>query len=155
MKLCLQVPLQLTNLFTMSMSTTEINNQTTFPLKVQVTHSVYKSDLTIVKAGGKYVIDVDFNGTYREFVMGVNNNNSMKNLMVSSDDLCDNKSITITEEDGELQVHKESRHEAFDSTSTTTSSTSALPFVDKICHWIRAQTQKVTPRNTRNLHELT
>lgn len=145
----------ITKLFTMSMSTTEINNQTSFPLKVQVTNSVYKSDLTIVKAGGKYVIDVDFNGTYREFVMGVNNN-SVKNLMVSSDDLCDNKSITITEEDGELQVHKESRHEieAFDSTSTTTSSTSALPFVDKICHWIRAQTQKVTSRITRNLHEL-
>ena len=138
----------------MTMSMTEINNQTTFPLKVQVTNSGYKSDLTIVRAGGKYVIDVDFNATYREFVMGVNNN-SMKNLMVSSDDLCDNKSITITEEDGELQVHKESRHEsdAFDGTSTSTSSTSAFPFVDKLSHWIRAQTQKLTPRITRNLHE--
>lgn len=65
------------------MSTTEINSQITFPLKVQVTNSVYKSDLTIVEAGGKYVIDVDFNGTCRGFVMGANNN-STRNLMVSS-----------------------------------------------------------------------
>lgn len=54
----------------MSTETTEINNQITFSLNVEVGNSAYKSALTVVEAGGKYEISVDSDATDQEYVMG-------------------------------------------------------------------------------------
>lgn len=125
----------------MSTDTTEINNQTTFSLNVEVGNSAYKSDLTVVEAGGKYEISVNSNATYQEYVMGPVNNDVLEKLVVNSDDLCDNKVIIIKEEDGKLQVHKESRvtEPMVSSTSTSTSSNPAAIFVKKLAgSWLWA-----------------
>lgn len=114
-------------------ATTEIRNQTPFRLKVQVGNAQYKSDLTTVEAGGKYVIGVDMNGTYHEYHLA--GDDSTKNLILSSDDLCDNKSITIKEEAGKLQVHKESRSHGDQQQDGTTSSAVASGS-NKLSRWI-------------------
>ena len=58
----------------------------------------------------------------RSYVIGPVNNDVLEKLVVNSDDLCDNKVITIKEEDGKLQVYKESRvsEPMVSSTSTST-----------------------------------
>jgi len=74
-------------------------------MKLQVGSARYASDLASVAAGGKYTIGVDFNATYREYIVLIDAPGLAK-LIVSSDDLCDNKCITIKEEGGKLSMER-------------------------------------------------
>lgn len=129
-------------------ATTEIHNQTPFRLKVQVGNAQYKSDLTTVEAGGKYVISVDLNGTYHEYhvATATAGDSAAKNLVVlSSDDLCDNKSITIKEEAGKLRVHKESRGGHGDQPHGGTAGSSAMASAsNRLSRWISSWAPNAT-----------
>jgi len=89
-------------------TSTQISNATKHFMKLQVGSARYASDLASVEAGGQYTIGVDFNATYREYIMQIDAPGFAK-IIVSSDDLCDNKCITIKEEDGKLNVEKDPR----------------------------------------------
>lgn len=116
-------------------ATAEIHNQTPFRLKVQVGNAQYKSDLTTVEAGGKYVIGVDLNGTYHEYHVA-SGDDSTKNLVLSSDDLCDYKCITIKEEAGKLQVHKQSRSRGDPQHDDGTTSSADPSVSSRLSKWI-------------------
>ena len=88
-------------------------NHTQGPLKLQVGNPHYKADLATVEKDGKYTIEVDFNATYHEYFMGAVHGASDKKLVVSTDDCCDYKSITIKElGNGTFEVHKDPRSSA-------------------------------------------
>lgn len=89
-------------------ASTQISNATKHIMKLQVGSARYASDLASVAAGGKYTIGVDFNATYREYIVQIDAPGLAK-LTVSSDDLCDNKCITIKEEGGKLNMEMDPR----------------------------------------------
>jgi hypothetical protein len=95
------------------------------------------ADLATVQQGATYTMDVDFNGTYREFQFtgaeggldrGDRNRNQNRNnhekLIVSSDECCDYSCITVKEVDnsGKLGVQKEPRKKPPPSSSSSSSS---------------------------------
>lgn len=90
-------------------TSTQISNLTKHIMKLRVGSARYASDLASVEAGGKYKIGVDVNATYREYILQVDAA-GLANIIVSSDDLCDYKCITIKEENGKLNVEKDPRH---------------------------------------------
>ena len=88
-------------------------NHTQGPLELQVGNPHYKTDLATVEKDGEYTMEVDFNATYCEYFMGAVHAATDKKLVVSTDDCCDYKSITIKElSNGTLEVHKEPRSSA-------------------------------------------
>ena len=88
-------------------------NHTQGPLELQVGNPHYKADLATVEKDRKYTIEVDFNATYHEYFMGAVHGASDKKLVVSTDDCCDYKSITIKDlGNGTLEVLKEPRSSA-------------------------------------------
>ena len=91
-------------------STTVFVNHTQGPLKLQVGNPHYKADLATVEKDGKYTVEVDFNATYREYFMGAVHAATDKKLVISTDDCCDHKCITIKElGNGTFEVDKEPR----------------------------------------------
>lgn len=85
-------------------------NHTQGPLKLQVGNPHYKADLATVEKDGKYTVEVDFNATYREYFMGAVHAATDKKLVISTDDCCDHKCITIKElGNGTFEVDKEPR----------------------------------------------
>lgn len=102
-------------------------------MKVLVGSGRHVSELATVEAGDKYVIGVDYNATYREYTVRVDAP-ELEKFVVSSDDLCDNKCITIKEEDSKLTVQKEPRQS---STVTPTTIKSA-----KKHSWLRSWISK-------------
>lgn len=63
--------------------------------------------LTTLEKDAKCTMPVDFNATYQEYLMGVDETG--KKLIVTSDDCCDYKCITIQEANGKFDMHKEPR----------------------------------------------
>ena len=98
-------------------ATTVIVNHTQEPLHMKVGNQRHFAELTTVAKGAKYTMHVDFNATYQEFLMGVDAQG--KNLIVSSDDCCDYKCITIKEANGKFDVHKEPRRDVVDTVTTS------------------------------------
>lgn len=92
-------------------------------------------ELAEVMPGGKFIISVDFHATYREYtVVVVDAPAGMAKLVVSSDDLCDNKRITIKEEECQLKADMEPRKY-----SSVSHSSEASPTVSGKMHlWFRS-----------------
>ena len=97
-------------------ATTVFVNHTQEPLHMKVGNQPHFADLTTVAKGAKYTMRVDFNATYQEFLMGVDAQG--KNLIVSSDDCCDYKCITVKEVNGKFDVLKEPRQRVVDTTTS-------------------------------------
>ena len=119
---------------------TAIVNETGQDLKVKVGNQLHFADLATVRKGGKYTMDMDVNGTYREFQLttaGTTRSaapargaaeecrNSMK-LVLSSDECCDNSCITVKEVDGKFDVRKEPRGWRSSSSSSSTKSKKSI-----------------------------
>ena len=94
-----------------------IVNHTQEPLHLKVGNQRDFEEFATVAKGAKYTMHVDFNATYQEFLMGVDAQG--KKLIVSSDDCCDYKCITIKEANGKFDVHKEPRRQHVLDTVTT------------------------------------
>lgn len=116
-------------------ASTQLSNGTKHVMKVLVGSGRHASELATVEAGGKYVIGVDFNATYREYTVGIDAPR-MEKFIVSTDDLCDNTCITIKEEDCKLRVQKEPRQ------SDTATSTEAPTKSEKKHGWLRSWMSK-------------
>jgi len=93
----------------MAMGTTVIVNDTAHALNMKVGNQRYFVDFATVDKGAKYTMQVDYNATYQEFLMGVDTKG--QKLIVSSDECCDYKCIVIKEVDGEFDVEKEPRRQ--------------------------------------------
>lgn len=74
-----------------------------YVMKVLVGSGCYVLELVMVEVGGKYVIGVDFNVMYCEYIVGIDVFR-MEKFIVSIDDLCDNMCIIIKEEDCKFRV---------------------------------------------------
>ena len=101
----------------MAAATTVIVNHTQEPLHMKVGNQPHFADLATLAKGAKYTMRVDSNATYQEFLMGVDAQG--KELIVSSDDCCDYKCITVKEVDGKFDVHKEPRRQHVVDLTTT------------------------------------
>lgn len=88
---------------------TVIVNNTKKDLDMKVGNHHYFADFTSVRSGAKHTMRIDYNDTYQEFLIGVDE--SGKKLIVTSDECCDYKCITITEVDGHFNVHKVPRRQ--------------------------------------------
>ena len=99
--------------------TTVFVNLTQEPMHMKVGNQRHFADLATVAKGAKYTMRVDSNATYQEFLMGVDAQG--KELIVSSDDCCDYKCITVKEVNGKFDVHKEPRDRAVDTVTTSSS----------------------------------
>lgn len=83
-------------------------------MKMQVGNNHRYSDLASIKGGGEYKLHVNMNDTYREFsvgIVGTDSADSMKRVIVSSDDCCEFKCITIKEVGGEIELLHQPRAE--------------------------------------------
>lgn len=94
----------------MSEPTIVIHNATQGDLKMQVGNHRYFVYLATVQKDKDYTMPVDFNATYQEYLMG--DDSTGKKVIVSTDDCCDYKSITIKEKNGQFDVHKVPRRAA-------------------------------------------
>lgn len=88
----------------MAPTVTEIVNNTQQVLNLKVGNQQYFVDFTKIRKGSKLTMQVDHNDTYQEFLMGPDRTG--KNVIVTSDDCCDFKCITITEVDGQFTVDR-------------------------------------------------
>ena len=104
-------------------ATTVIVNLTQEPMHMKVGNQRHFADLTTVAKGAKYTMRVDFNATYQEFLMGVDAQG--KKLIVSSDDCCDYKCITVKEVNGKFDVLKEPRQHVVDTTTSNSDGVAA------------------------------
>jgi len=91
----------------MAENTTVIVNNTQQDFSMQVGNHQYFVDFAKLPKGAKKNLRVDYNDTYQEFFMGVDR--AGNKLIVTSDECCDYKCITITESDGKFDVHREPR----------------------------------------------
>lgn len=114
----------------MAPTVTEIVNNTQQVLNMKVGNHQYFVDFAKIRKGDKHTMQVDYNDTYQEFLMGPDRTG--KNLIVTSDDCCDYKCITIKEVDGQFTVdriprmHNRSVEEETDAASA--------PVAKKQCH---------------------
>lgn len=99
-------------------------------MKLKVGNARHASHLATLDASGKHSIAVDVNATYREYIVQIDAP-GVENVTVSSDDLCDNKRITIKEEDGKLNLLMDSRHPEPDQAGTS-----------KVARWLPAWMSK-------------
>lgn len=83
---------------------TEIVNNTQQVLNVKVGNHKFFVDFAKIRKGSKHRMPVDYNDTYQEFWMGPDRTG--KNVIVTSDDCCDYKCITITEVNGQFIVDR-------------------------------------------------
>ena len=88
----------------MAPAVTEIVNNTQQELRMKIGNHHYFVDFARIRKGAKHTVHVDYNDTYQEFLMGPDGTG--KNLIVTSDDCCDYKCITITEKDGRFGVER-------------------------------------------------
>lgn len=91
----------------MAENTTVIVNNTQQDLTMQVGNHQYFVHFANLAKGDKKNVRVDYNDTYQEFLMGVDK--AGNKLIVTSDECCDYKCITITENDGKFDVQREPR----------------------------------------------
>jgi hypothetical protein len=90
---------------------TVIVNNTQQVLDMKVGNSVYLVDVARLRRGAKHTMQVDYSDTYQEYkirVLGSDGSHGA-DLVVTSDDCCDYKCITITEVDGKLGLQREPR----------------------------------------------
>lgn len=107
-------------------TSTQISNATTHVMKVQVGSARHASELATVPAGRKHSIEVNVNATYREYIIETDAPGLAK-IVVSSDDLCDYKCITIKEENGSLVAEREPRQSNTATPSQTPKKTKWVP----------------------------
>ncbi|KAG0612367.1 hypothetical protein M758_6G022100 [Ceratodon purpureus] len=112
----------------MAPAVTEIVNNTQQALNMKVGNHHYFVDFAKIGKGEKHSMQVDYNDTYQEFLMGCDRTG--KKLIVTSDDCCDYKCITITEVDGKFDVKRVPRTN-FRATEETKA---AAPIAKKPCH---------------------
>lgn len=97
----------------MRIETTVIANETAEVLIMKLVETsnqqLYFVDYATLERGGEHTMIVDYNANYQEFLLGVDTEG--KNVMLSSDECCDYKRITITKVNGEFDVQKEARDE--------------------------------------------
>jgi hypothetical protein len=111
-------------LIEMAENTTVIVNNTQQDLAMQVGNHMYFVPFANLAKGAKKKLRVDYNDTYQEFLMGVDK--AGNKLIVTSDECCDFKCITITESDGKFDVQREPRwHHPTNSASSADSSPSS------------------------------
>lgn len=93
--------------------TAEIVNQTHQVLDMKVGNSVYFVHMAHLARGATHTVLVDYSDTYQEYkfspLKSSTRDDSSSNLVVTSDECCDYKRITITEVDGQLTVQREPR----------------------------------------------
>lgn len=85
--------------------TTVIVNATKQGLTMKVGN---RNELTSVKVGGEYRMQVDVNWTYQELVLQ-DKCDAEKQVFINSDDCCDYERITIREIDGKFDVQRDLR----------------------------------------------
>jgi hypothetical protein len=106
-------------------------NHTQGPLELQVGNPHHKTDLATVEKDGEYTIEVAFNATYCEYFMGAVHAATDKKLVVSTDDCCDYKSITIKElSNGTFEVHKQPKSAPVTTPPAVTPTNSSIPSVN-------------------------
>lgn len=93
------------------MGSTTIINNTCKDLNLKVGNNRHFVHLTTIESHGSYSLDVACNATYQEYFVGEDSTGEGgKQLIISSDDCCDNKCFTITDStDGTFNVVKEPR----------------------------------------------
>ena len=95
------------------MGSTTIINNTCKNLNLKVGNNHHFVHLTTIESHRSYSFDVACNATYQEYFVGEDDSTAAegrKQLIISSDDCCDNKCFTITDStDGAFNVDKEPR----------------------------------------------
>lgn len=86
---------------------TEFVNNTLQVLHVTVGNSRFRVNFAKIEKGSKHSMKMDYNDTYQEYWIGPDRTGSV--LVLTSDDCCDYKSITIIEIGGKFTAHKEPR----------------------------------------------
>ncbi len=82
------------------MKTTTILNRTEYRIMVKEGRAGIYSELANITAGQSFTLNIDENHTYQDYIFSC----SAGTLLVTSDDLADNGVITITWENGKLQM---------------------------------------------------
>lgn len=118
-------------------ASTQLSNETNHAMKVLVGTTRNASELATVQAGGKYIIGVDVNATYREYTVQVDAP-GMEKFIVSTDDLCDHKRITIKEDGSKLNVQKEPRQSSNSNWNTPGASIESSTVSEKKHSWFRS-----------------
>lgn len=92
-------------------TTAEIVNQTEHELEMQVGNNVRFVNFGHLGRGATHTMPVDRSDTYQEYKFSTRQQpgSSSRSLVVTSDDCCDYKRITIMEVDGQLTVQREPR----------------------------------------------
>lgn len=118
----------------MATNTTVIVNNTQRDLTMQVGNHRYFVHFAKLAKGGKKNLRVDYNDTYQEFLMG--EDKAGNKLIVTSDECCDYKVITITEKNGKFDVKREPRRRyAADGSVEYASDEAAAPASKKKFNW--------------------
>lgn len=91
----------------MAPAVTEIVNNTQQVLNMRVGNHHYFVDFAKIRKGAKHRMQVNYNDTYQEFSLMGPDPAGKNNVVVTSDDCCDYKCITITETvDGHFTVDR-------------------------------------------------
>lgn len=93
--------------YAMTSSRTVIINNTQYDLSVKAGVQRYHLDFAKIGSGSKHTMVVDYHDTYQEFRI-VSEGTGME-IVVTSDDCCDYKRITISEANGKFKLHREPR----------------------------------------------
>jgi len=119
----------------MAAKTTVIVNNTQQDLTMQVGNHRYFVHFAKLAKGAKKNLLVDYNDTYQEYLMG--EDKAGKKLIVTSDECCDYKSITITESNGEFDVQRvpRRRYAASGSVEYSSDDEAAAPASKKKFSW--------------------
>jgi hypothetical protein len=92
------------------MTIAEIVNETEHELEMQVGNNVHFVNFGHLGRGATHTVPVDYTDTYQEYKFTTRQQQgSSRSLVVTSDDCCDYKRITIMEMDGQLTVQREPR----------------------------------------------
>lgn len=93
------------------MGSTTIINNTCKDLNLKVGNNRQFAHLATIESHGSYSLDVACNATYQEYSVSEDSaGEGQRQLIISSDDCCDNKCFTITDStDGAFNVDKEPR----------------------------------------------
>lgn len=88
---------------------TVITNNTNKTLNMRVGNQSHFLDFTSLPSGKEHIMRIDYSDTYHEYLIKADNQGQP--LIVTSDDCCDNKRITITEVDGCIRAQHTPRRQ--------------------------------------------
>lgn len=115
-------------------NTTVIVNNTQQDLAMKVGNHHYFVHFANLAKGAKKNLRVGYNDTYQEFLMGVDK--AGNKLIVTSDECCDYKRITITEScDGKFDVEREPRRRPDAAADSSEPDAAAAPASKKQSSW--------------------